>query len=74
MIKWVVGGRQTTNGTETGGMEGEGILPCDETALERAKSILLATMITGRERIKSASCNCMSSCSMRVYDALSTTE
>lgn len=31
-------------------------------------------MITGRERIKSASCNCINNCSTRVYDALSTTE
>lgn len=49
-------------------------IPCDETALERAKSILLATMITGRVRIKSKSCNVISSCSTRVNDALSTHE
>lgn len=30
-------------------------LPCDETALDRAKSILFATIITGRVRIKSKS-------------------
>lgn len=50
------------------------LIPCDETALERAKSILLATMITGRVRIKSKSCNVISSCSTRVNDALSTHE
>lgn len=50
------------------------LLPCDETALERAKSILFATIITGRVRIKSKSCNVIKICSIRVYDALSTTE
>lgn len=49
-------------------------LPCDETALERAKSILFATIITGRVRIKSKSWNVINSCSMRVNDALSTHE
>lgn len=48
--------------------------PCDETALERAKSILFATIITGLVRIKSISCNCISICSTLVYEALSTTE
>lgn len=49
-------------------------LPCDETALDRAKSILFATIMTGRVRIKSKSCSDISSCSTRVYDALSTHE
>lgn len=49
-------------------------LPCEDTALDRAKSILLATMITGRVRIKSISCSDCSNCSTRVNDALSTTE
>lgn len=49
-------------------------LPWDETALERAKSILFAAMITGRVRIKSISCSDISNCSTRVYDALSTQE
>lgn len=50
------------------------ILPCDETALDRAKSILFATIMTGRVRIKSKSCSDAHSCSTRVYDALSTHE
>lgn len=48
--------------------------PCVDTALERAKSILLATMITGRDRIKSMSCSDCTNCSTRVNDDLSTTE
>lgn len=50
------------------------ILPCDETALDRAKSILFATIMMGRVRIKSKSCSDINSCSTRVYDALSTHE
>lgn len=49
-------------------------LPCDETALDRAKSILFAAMITGRVRIKSKSCNVINTCSIRVNEALSTHE
>lgn len=49
-------------------------LPCDETALDRAKSILFATIMMGRVRIKSKSWSDISSCSTRVYDALSTHE
>lgn len=50
------------------------VVPCDETALDRAKSILFATIMTGRVRIKSKSCSDINSCSTRVYDALSTHE
>lgn len=49
-------------------------IPCDDTALERAKSILLATKIMARVRSSSMSINEESNCSACVNDDLSTTE
>lgn len=49
-------------------------LPCEDTARERAKSILLATRIMARVRSSSMSINEASSCSACVNDDLSTTE
>lgn len=48
--------------------------PCVETALERARSILLAAKMTARLRSKSMSCSIVSICSARVKEDLSTTE
>lgn len=49
-------------------------IPWEDTARDRAKSILLATNITGRVRIRSISMNDVNNCSAWVNEALSTTE